>query len=342
MLVARNDNAGDVLLSGPAVRAVAAGADEVVYLCSPRGAAAAALLPGVDEVATESLAWIDAAPQPLDGAALTGLVERLAARRVDEAVILTSWHQSSLPLALVLRAAGVGRITANSVDYPGSLLDVRAQADDELHEVQRALVIASAAGYTLPEDDDRRLALRTPLPAPNGIPTTPYVVVHPGASVSARAWSAERMAALVAVLTRSGRHVVVTAAASESDLSAVVAADGVAGLVSDLGGRTDLAQLAAVLQGADAVVVANTGPAHLAAAVGTAVVSIYAPTVPAQRWRPWMVPLRLLGDQAIACAGCRARHCPVAGHPCIDDIPLAAVVEAVDELAGVRRLQVIA
>ena len=50
VLVARQDNAGDVLLAGPAVRAVAAGAERVTLLCGPAGAEAARLLPGVDEV----------------------------------------------------------------------------------------------------------------------------------------------------------------------------------------------------------------------------------------------------------------------------------------------------
>ena len=53
VLVARQDSVGDVLLAGPAVRAVAAGAGRVTLLCGPRGRAAAALLPGVDEVVVD-------------------------------------------------------------------------------------------------------------------------------------------------------------------------------------------------------------------------------------------------------------------------------------------------
>ena len=64
--------------------------------------------------------------------------------------------------------------------------------------------------------------------------------------------------------------------------------------VTDVGGRTSLAELAEVLASARCVVVGNTGPAHLASAVGTPVVSLYAPTVPAVRWRPWRVPHELL------------------------------------------------
>jgi ADP-heptose:LPS heptosyltransferase len=86
-----------------------------------------------------------------------------------------------------------------------------------------------------------------------------------------------------------------------------------------------------VLEGADAVVVGNTGPAHLAAAVGTPVVSLFAPTVPPVRWRPWRVTHELLYVDVL-CAGCRARVCPVVGHPCLKGVKPPAVVEAVERL----------
>jgi ADP-heptose:LPS heptosyltransferase len=106
--------------------------------------------------------------------------------------------------------------------------------------------------------------------------------------------------------------------------------------VVDLGGATDLAGLAAVLDGAAVVVSGNTGPAHLAAAVGTPVVSIFAPVVPAARWRPWGVPVALLGDQDVPCAGCRARVCPFEGQPCLAPVTVDAVLTAVEQLAAPR------
>jgi ADP-heptose:LPS heptosyltransferase len=108
----------------------------------------------------------------------------------------------------------------------------------------------------------------------------------------------------------------------------------VGGVGIDLGGRTGWPELAAVLAGAEAVVVGNTGPAHLAAAVGTPVVSLFAPTVPARKWRPWGVPTVLLGDQSAACAGSRARACPVAGHPCLGNVTAAEVLDAVGRLTA--------
>ena len=337
VLVARLDNDGDVLLSGPAVRAVAAAAEHVTLLCGPRGRAAAALLPGVDEILVHRAAWIDPEPDPIDREAVLAFADELAARRFDQAIVLTSFHQSALPLALLLRLAGVPTIAAISEDYPGSLLDVRHRVDDEIHEVERALSLVATLGYTLPAGDAGQLAvLRPRLEEPNPAGPGPYVVVHPGASVPARTWRAERHRALVDVLVAAGRRVVVTGSPAERALTAAVAGPP-RPEVLDLGGAGDLALLAEVLAGADAVVVGNTGPAHLAAAVGTPVVSLFAATISSVRWRPWRVPLALL-ELDVPCAGCRARVCPVAGHPCLTGIEVADVAEAVSRLAPPRPL----
>jgi ADP-heptose:LPS heptosyltransferase len=326
VLLARLDNAGDVLLQGPLVRAVASSADRVVFLAGPAGAEAAHLLPGVDDVRTWACPWILGDPPPVDAADLAALAEQV--RGVDEALISTSFHQSPLPLALVLRTAGVPRISAISVDYPGSLLDVRHQVDDDLPEPERALSLARAAGFDLPDGDDGRLAVRRPLPPAEHSPG--YVVLHPGASVPARAWPAERCAEAVEALADAGHRVLVTGGPAERELTAFVA--GRRGV--DLGGATTLAQMAALLDGAAAVVVGNTGPAHLAAAVGTPVVSLFSPVVPAERWAPYGVPTVLLGDQSAACRGTRARECPVPGHPCLASVSPADVVAAVEKLVS--------
>ena len=350
VLVARLDSAGDVLVSGPAVRAVAAAIDtEVTLLCGPQGTAAGRLLPGVDRVLTWAAPWIvDPAPAATPDH-VAALAELLAEARPDEAVLLTSFHQSPLPLALLLRLAGVERISGASTDYAGSLLDVRLRPgetlDDDQPEPLRALAIARAAGFELPADDDGGLAV---LPGPalseldlsdvddSGVDASdrvgarPYVVVHPGAAVPARAWPAERHEEAVVALAAAGWRVLVTGSPAEVDLTRRVA--GTAGV--DLGGRTDLAGLATLLAGAVATVTGNTGPAHLSAAVGTPVVSLFSPVVPAVRWAPYGVLVALLGDQRAACRGTRARECPVAGHPCLTQVTADDVVAALAQLVG--------
>jgi ADP-heptose:LPS heptosyltransferase len=326
VLVARLDSAGDVLLQGPMVRAIAAGAERVVFLAGPAGAAAAELLPGVDEVWTWACPWILGDPPPVDPDDVAALAERVRALAPDEAVLSTSFHQSPLPLALVLRTAGVPRLSAISVDYPGSLLDVRHRVDDDLPEPERALSLARAADFDLPPGDDGRLAVRRPLPPAAHQPG--YVVLHPGASVPARAWPPQHCAEAVEALADAGHRVLVTGGPGERELTAYVA--GRRGV--DLGGATTFAEMAALLDGAAAVVVGNTGPAHLAAAVGTPVVSLFAPVVPAERWAPYGVPTVLLGDQSAPCRGTRARDCPVPGHPCLASVSPADVVAAVEKL----------
>jgi ADP-heptose:LPS heptosyltransferase len=332
VLVVRLDNEGDVLLTGPAARAVAAAAQRVTFLCGPRGRAAAELLPGVGEILVHRAAWIDPEPTPVEGAPELALVDELARREIDRAIVFTSHHQSPLPLALLLRLAGVPFVAATSADYPGSLLDVRHAIDDSVHEVERSLALAGACGYELPPGDDGRLRVDLAVDPGARAFGEPYVVVHPGASVPARAWSSERNAQLVDALVDSGWRVAVTGARSEASLTARVAGPPRAE-VADLGGATSFAGLAGVLGGAEAVVVGNTGPAHLAAAVGTPVASVFAPTVPSVRWRPWKVAHELLGV-AVPCAGCRARECPVPGHPCLEGVSVAEVAAAVARLAG--------
>jgi ADP-heptose:LPS heptosyltransferase len=332
VLVARLDSDGDVLLAGPAVRAVAAGCDELTMLVGPGGRAAAELLPGVDRILTWDCPWIANPAPPVDPADIRELVDRLAGFEFAGAVLLTSFHQSPLPLALLLRLAGVPRVAGASADYPGALLDVRVRpgADlvEDLPEPERALAIAAAAGFRLPPGDAGLLAVR-PTPDVSAL-TGPgrYLVLHPGARVPARRWPAARCRDAVRALAAAGHRVLVTGASSEVALTREVA--GSAG--ADLGGRTGFAELAGVLAGADAVVVGNTGPAHLAAAVGTPVVSLFAPVVPAVRWAPYRVPHVLLGDQGAACRDSRARQCPVPGHPCLNRVTPTDVVNAVTAL----------
>jgi ADP-heptose:LPS heptosyltransferase len=323
VLVARSDSAGDVLVTGPAIRAVAYGAERVALLCGPRGRAAAELLPGVDELVEWRLPWIDPEPGPAEPADMAALIARIRRTGADEAVVFTSFHQSALPLALVLRLAGIGRITAISEHYPGSLLDVRHRVPENLPEPERARSVAAAAGFGLPPGDDGRLRVTGPARQGPG----EYVVVHPGASVEARSCPPDLLRRTVTALAAAGNRVVVTGGPDERRL-----ADFVAGDAGTDAGPTDLAGLARILAGASCVVVGNTGPAHLAAAVGTPVVSLFAPTVPFGKWGPYRVPVARLGRAGAACRDTRATSCPIAGHPCLSTIEPGEVVAAVARL----------
>ncbi|OBG61780.1 glycosyl transferase [Mycobacterium sp. E3339] len=328
-MVARLDSAGDVLIIGPAVRAVAARHDRLTMLVGPRGRDAAELLPGVDEIVEWQAPWVDFDAPELTAAHADALIKQLRDIAPSKMYIFTSFHQSPLPLALLARMAGVPWVGAISVDYPGTLLDLRHQVPDGVPEPERALSLAEAAGCRLPSGDDGALRIRAvePLTArlAESVGAEPFIAFHPGAAVPARRPTPDRSAAMVAALHDAGHRVVVTGAPDESDLTAEVAGDHAV----DLGGRTTFAELAAVFSAARVVVVPNTGPAHLAAAVGTPVVSLFAPVVPATQWRPYARRVRVLGDQSAPCRASRARVCPVPGHPCLDGITDTQLLDAV-------------
>ncbi len=329
--IVRLDNLGDVLLAGPAVRAVAARAEEVTFICGPGGRAAAELLPGVDHIVAFDAAWVPLDARSLDRGRVDAFLEEVAQAGLDAAIVLTSFHQSPLPMALLLKMAGVSCVAASSVDHPGSLLDIRVRPDeqDDRHEVQRALQLAALAGYPLSPTDTGRLALRRPLPRPAlpaGFNPSAYTVVHPGASVPARAVPRDRARALVAALADRGEPVIVTGSPAETDLVDHVAADRTEVLRCT---DASLSELAGLIDQAGVVVCGNTGPAHLAAAVRTPVVSVFAPVVSPRRWAPWQVDSSVLGDHAIGCRDCRCRMCPFPGQPCLDAVTPDALLDEV-------------
>ncbi|MFC9068082.1 glycosyltransferase family 9 protein [Streptomyces harbinensis] len=327
-LVVRLDSAGDVLLAGPAVRAVAAGSRSVTMLCGPLGEAAGRLLPGVDRVEVFDAPWVRLAAPATDPAEVAHLVRRIERGGYDRALILASQHQSPLPAALLLKLAGIPWIGADSEHYPGSLLQLRHHRAAHRHEATAALELAEAAGFRLPDGDRGELRVRTPPDTSALTGEEPYLVLHPGAAVPARTWSADRAARAVAVLAAAGHRVVVTGSPQEADLTRHVAGRH----ALDLGGRTHMGELAGVLSRARLTIAGNTGPAHLAAAVRTPVISLFAPVVSPERWLPYRVPHLLLGRQDSACAGSRARECPVDGHPCLDSITDEEVLAAVERL----------
>ena len=325
VLVTRLDGAGDVLLAGPAVRAVAAPRAEVTLLCGPAGAAAGRLLPGVADVLVWASPWVVNPAPPIDRAALDRFVDDLAARGVrrgrDPHVVP--------PVAAADGAAPAAgrrrRITGASIDYPGTLLDVRLRPGDgpgddlpeDLPEPERALAIAAAAGLPAAGGRSRRARGAPPAPARRPARARCRPALRRAAprrrrrraALARRAPPAGRGAAR-GRRPRGRRHRRPRRARPHRARSRPAPPARV-----DLGGRTGLAELSAVLAGAAAVVVGNTGAAHLAAAVGTPVVSLFAPVVPAVRWRPYRVRQVLLGDQDAPCRDTRARDCPVPGHP---------------------------
>ena len=160
-----------------------------------------------------------------------------------------------------------------------------AYVDPTTDEVARQLAVLDAVGVAAPDhslqfpvDDADRHTVRSL------VPTTPYVVLHPGSSDPSRRWPAAGFAAVASAAAKRGVGSVMTGVADEQGLGMEVAALSSVAPV-DLIGRTTLRQSAAVAAGALGVVTNDTGMSHLAAAVGVpAIVVFHAPDH--RRWLP--------------------------------------------------------
>lgn len=327
VLAVRLDNLGDVVMVTPALRALRAALPAgaaLDLLASPAGASLAPLLADVDEVHAVSAVWQDAdARLPLDPARELALVERL--RGYDAVVAFTSFAQSPWPVAYAAYLAGVPVRVGTSKEFGGSVLTSRLPAPpDEQHQTDRALALLASVGVP---PRGTHLSLRVPADARDradavrraaGLPAA-YAVLAPGASCPSRRYPPERFAAAARGL---GMPVAVVGTERERELVERITGPGVVGLA----GLLDVPALAALLEGAQVAVTNNSGGMHLADAVGTPVVALFAGTEDESQFAPRSVPARLLRVPT-ACAPCRAFVCPYA-HECLDvdpaDVALAA------------------
>ena len=175
-----------------------------------------------------------------------------------------------------------------------------------LHEADRHLRLLEHLG--LPPGASR--ALEWPVRPEDAVdlPAGAYVVLHPGATCSSRRWPVERFAAVADGLAADGLTVVVGGVPSEAATTAAVVAAMRAPAV-DLTGRTSLGQYAVLLRDAAVVVANDTGTAHLTAAVGGRVVTVFLSGDPV-RWRH-PPQLQTVVRQEVGCNPCPHLDCPI-------------------------------
>jgi lipopolysaccharide heptosyltransferase II len=142
-----------------------------------------------------------------------------------------------------------------------------------------------------------------------GAPAGPVVGVFPGSNAPSRRWEAARFAAVARTLAGDGARVVVFGGPQERGLTAEVAGDW----ALDAGGRTGLAALSAGLARCALLVANDSGPQHVAAAVGTPVVALWGAGDPVVT-RPVGEVHALLRRPDLPCVPCVKNVCPRAGR----------------------------
>ncbi|MEW6324597.1 MAG: lipopolysaccharide heptosyltransferase II [Nitrospirota bacterium] len=159
-------------------------------------------------------------------------------------------------------------------------------------------------------------------------PDDPVCVVHPAARWSTKRWPAERFARAADGAAARGWRVIVVAGAGQAGQ-----AEAAVGLmqrrVLNLAGGTTLPQLAALLRRAAVLVTNDSGPMHLAAAVGTPVVAMFGPTDP-RKVGPYGSGHAVL-MASVDCSPCRRQRC-VQDGACMKAIDVEEVLKAMDKI----------
>ncbi|HEX6707272.1 MAG TPA: lipopolysaccharide heptosyltransferase II [Albitalea sp.] len=342
LLLVRTDNLGDVVMTSPAIAAIkqTSPSARVTLLASRAGAAALPHIPALDDALVYDAPWTQGNGAH-DIEADRQLIDMLAQRRFDAAIVFTVCTQSALPAALMCRLAGIPLRLAHCRENPYDLLthwvpDTEVCATGMRHEVARQLDLVRSVGF---HAADERMQFRYPAAAvlsmrrkfvqAGGDLLRPYVVVHPGATAASRRYPAERFGiAAHAIVDATGCQVVFTGGADEQSLIATAQAQLERPGVS-LAGQLTLGELAALIAGAQVIVSNNSGPVHIAAAVGTPVAVLYALTNP--QHTPWRVPARVLNHD-VPCRNCLKSVCPQGHHDCLQRVEPDAVAHAALDL----------
>ncbi|WP_140626483.1 glycosyltransferase family 9 protein [Methylibium rhizosphaerae] len=345
VLAVRLDNLGDVLMTTPALTAMRQSLPGVhlTLLASPSGATLAPFIDDVDDVIAYDAPWMKGGAARKPGTTPDeewAIVRRLAAEQFDAAVIFTCYTQSALPAAMLCRQAGIGLRLAHCRENPYGLLtdwvpDPEPQAGIR-HEVERQLALVGAVG--LCTDDDRMsfdyrsedlVSLCAKLETRGVTPKRPWVVVHPGATAPSRRYPAGQFGAAADLIANDiNCHVLFTGTADEADLVLAAQARMQRPGIS-LAGQLSLGELAALIAHSKLLVSSNSGPVHIAAAVGTPVVDLYALTNP--QHTPWRVPSRVL-NRDVPCRNCLKSVCPEGHHNCLRLVTPEEVAQAAHEL----------
>jgi len=155
----------------------------------------------------------------------------------------------------------------------------------------------------------------------------PRIALMFSASWPAKAWPAREGAGLYRLLQAAGLDPVLVCGPQDTELARELRA---AAPEARFAPPTDLRELAHLLSRCQVFVGTDNGPRHLAAWLGVATVTVFGPTSP-RGWNP-DDPRHVAVTRNVACAPCELMRCPVAGHPCLDDLPAATVAAAVYDL----------
>jgi heptosyltransferase-2 len=286
LVIRAPNHLGDLVMALPALQAA-----QPAAVVAPKGLTSLIDLAGFPTI-------------PFDGHFATA--KTIRRRKFERGVLFTPSFSSAVLLAL----GGVKERRGTNTDKRGLLLTNKVDAA-LLEHTHRASVYWLLATGELPAQRPipsltipaaLNTELQTVLPAREA---RKRIGIFPGSNAPARRWGEQRFRELVRKLDEY--QVVVFGGPAERELTSSVAGD----VAIDLGGRTTLPLLAAGLASCDLVITNDSGPLHLAAAVGTRTVSFWGAGDPARTGPPH--GHTILRDRRLPCLECVQNQCPRSG-----------------------------
>ncbi len=330
-------------MTSPAIRAIKESHSkrQITLLTSRAGQAIASRIPEIDHIIVYDAPWLKATSPRENSRTEFEMVEQLRSLGFDAAVIFTVFSQNPLPSAFMCYLADIPLRLAHCRENPYQMLTdwvLEPEPHQGIrHEVRRQLDLVANVGC---KTEDERLSLQVSQIAHGGVLhllqnlgvdlNKPLVVIHPGATAASRRYPPENFASVARHLVLDGFQVVFTGTQTERQLvEGIQTAMGVPSY--ELVDRLDLEELAALIAIAPLLISNNTGPVHIACAVQTPVIDLYALTNP--QHTPWGVPHRVLFHD-VPCKFCYKSICPEGHHNCLRLVTPQQVVQAVYELYG--------
>ena len=275
-------------------------------------------------------------PSPSGLADWRRITRYIKSRRFDLALLLPNSFESALMMFLARVPRRVGYSTdgrawmlTNAI-APGR--ETRHQVHYYLDLVRTLQAATELPSIQIEATRDERENARKLLSA-GGIPNAaPFLVLNPGAAYgSAKRWHEDRFAVAADTLAREmGLHVAIIGSESERPI-----AEQIRGRMNSptavLSGKTSLETLIGVLAESSLMITNDSGPMHMAAALGIPTVAVFGPTD--EKVTAPFGPRTRIVKHPVECSPCLLRECPI-DHRCMNGVTVDDVCKAARELVG--------
>lgn len=330
ILICRDDKVGDLIVSLPVVETLRKSFPDsyLGMLVNRRAAELVKNHPALDEVIIDDSAEMG----------LWKLAERIRRSRFQTALMLFPSVRASFACLLAGIPSRIGPASKiTQLTFTRRLKQHRSQCLK--HEAEYNLELAACLGavltldYSLPVDQEAE-SLAEAFWKNNRLASRTVIAVHPGSGGSSLNWSLERYDRLIGRLKTDTDMEVLVTWGTEEEKSALTALKSP--FLEYSRDKYGIMELAALYKRCAVMISGNTGPMHLAAAVGTPTVPLFSPVLVScpTRWRPLGNRQEIIFPDVPACPGCINEKCGY--YPCMDRITPEQVLDAVSRIINGR------